>query len=78
MDNQNQIWRCRHGHALGQLTRTGRGVARLLVYRQAVDVADDVGEAPEVMAVVEGQVFDIRCSVCGDVRTWWDKKEKQG
>ena len=24
----------------------------------------------DVMAVVEGYVADVRCSICGDVRTW--------
>lgn len=46
----------------------GRGIAKELY-------GDWDGEGrredePDVMAVVEGYVADVRCSVCGRVRTW--------
>ena len=30
---------------------------------------------PDVMAVVEGYVTEVTCSVCGSVRTWVPGKE---
>jgi hypothetical protein len=57
-------------HVLGQVVRDGSGVRRLLLYRLAVDMeAEEPGEV-DVMAVVIGQVVDVRCSICGKVRTW--------
>jgi hypothetical protein len=42
----------------------------LLLYRLAVDMrAEEPGEV-DVMAIVEGHVMDVRCSICGRVRTW--------
>ena len=53
----------------------------MVLYRQAI--AEEIhhrdtesteiikGESEvEVMAVVEGYVADVRCSICGKVRTW--------
>jgi hypothetical protein len=68
-----KVFRCGHGHVLGLVTRNGRGLRRLLIYRQAVDELHLEGtEAPEVMAVTESEVIDIRCSVdgCGEIKTW--------
>jgi hypothetical protein len=45
----------------------GRHVDRLLLYRQAI--VDGEGMV-DVMAVVQGTVLDVRCSICGAVRTW--------
>lgn len=53
---------------LGQVRRNGSGVRQLLLYRQALEM-DGEGEV-DVMAVVDGLVMDVRCSVCGRVRTW--------
>ncbi len=61
-----KVWKCSNGHALGQVVRNGNGVRHLLLYRQA---ASEEGEV-DVLAVVEGYVADVRCSVCGEVRTW--------
>lgn len=62
-------WRCQGGHVMGQVARNGRGVRQLLLYRVAVDPAVD-DTAVDVIAVVEGYAADVRCSVCGRVRTW--------
>lgn len=64
-------WRCRRGaHVMGQVQRNGRGIPQLYLYRQAVDLdAAELAEV-EVMAIVEGLVMDVRCSVCGAIRTW--------
>jgi len=66
-------WMCRGGHVLGMVRRNGSGVRQLLLYRQALG-QDGEGEV-DVMAVVDGLVMDVRCSVCGRVRTWVPSKE---
>ena len=75
-------WRCKEGHTLGFVRRNGSGVRQLLLLREAMEeggegghVGPPVQEAVEedevdVMAVVEGYVADVRCSICGRVRTW--------
>ncbi len=70
-------WRCLQcGSTLGQVRRNGRGTRQLLLYREAVRAPLDGGEQGEeradvdVLAVVEGYVADVRCSVCGSARTW--------
>ena len=66
-------WRCKGGHALGQVMRNGSGVRRLFLFREA---QAEPGEGnTEVMAVVEGFVADVRCSVCGEIRTWFPGEE---
>lgn len=65
-------WMCRGGHVLGQVRRNGSGVRQLLLYREAIEPGE--GEV-EVMAVVDGLVMDVRCSVCGRVRTWVPGRE---
>lgn len=66
MEQTIKVWKCTNGHALGQVVRNGSGVRQLLLYRQA---ASEEGEV-DVLAVVEGYVADVRCSLCGEVRTW--------
>lgn len=69
MSDELKIWRCPKGHALGVVRRNGRGMHQLLLYRHAI--AEDGARAQvDVMAVVEGSVMDIRCEVCGEMRTW--------
>lgn len=67
-----KVWMCpSRMHVLGLVTRNSSGVRRLLLYRQAVDrEAGCEAEEVEVMADVEGYVADVRCSICGRVRTW--------
>lgn len=69
--NEVKIWRCKHGHALGQVRKNGRGVSQLYLYRHAVESGAAPAEV-DVMAVVQGSVVDIRCDVpgCGEMRTW--------
>lgn len=66
-DDELKPWKCKGGHTLGLVRRNGSGVRQLLLYREAV--GDEMAEV-DVMAVVEGYVADVRCSVCGRVRTW--------
>ena len=53
-------------------SKRSRGwVTRLLLYREAVDNREDVPADVDVIAVLEGTVFDVRCSICGRTRTWY-------
>jgi len=66
-------WVCNNGHVLGQVKQNGKGVTQLYLYREAVIASmenDDEMAEVDVMAVVEGLVMDVRCSICGSVRTW--------
>jgi hypothetical protein len=65
-------WVCSSGHILGQVRQNGKGVTQLYLYREAVVGAggDDEMAEVDVMAVVEGLVMDVRCSICGGFRTW--------
>ena len=72
-DKAVKPWRCKHGHTLGVVARNSSGIRRLLLYRMAVRELQDgapSGTPIDVMAIVEGYVADVRCSVCGCVRTW--------
>lgn len=69
-DHALKPWRCKNQHVLGQVKRNGSGVRQLLLYRNAVDLNDDAPQEVEVMAVVEGLVLDVSCSICGCPRTW--------
>lgn len=75
-DGSVKAWRCRKGgvgnHVLGQVFRDGNGTRKLALYRNAVDPEAEGAEMAEVevMAVVDGFVADIKCSICGCVRTW--------
>lgn len=73
MSAQIKAWRCPNGHVMGQVARNGSGVRILLLYRQSLPESD--GEV-DVMAVVEGYVADVRCSMCGAVRTWVPGEEQ--
>lgn len=85
MSDTIKAWKCPAGHVLGQVVRNGSGIRQLLLYRAAMDltpVPTPTGrdaspkrkgaeeEEIDVMAVVEGYAADVRCSVCGAVRTW--------
>lgn len=72
-------WTCEHGHVLGQVFRNGNKVRVLALYRNAVNPhpnplpegeGEEAMEEVEVFGVVEGYVADIRCSICGCVRSW--------
>jgi len=77
-DRELKAWRCEGGHVLGQVVRDGSGVRQLLLYRHAVyTVEEGEGERDksrctevEVFAIVEGYVADVRCDLCGRMRTW--------
>jgi hypothetical protein len=81
------VWRCPDGHVMGQVRRNGHKVQRLLLYRQAVDMTLTPDPLPggeggrieevDVMAVVEGLVMDVRCSICGGIRTWRPMEDKR-
>lgn len=67
-----RVWRCEHGHVLGHIqTRYPGGwkTTELVVYRQALDQAHP-GAEPDVMLVARSEVIDVRCSICGSMRTF--------
>ena len=68
MSDLPKVWKCQNGHVLGQVMRNGDGVRQLMLFRQAIRAGDMVDV--DVMAMIEGYVADVRCSVCGRVRTW--------
>jgi hypothetical protein len=75
--SESHAWKCRKGHTMGQVERNTSGIRVLLLYRQATPLPTSPlpaeGERSyevDVMAVVEGYAADIRCSLCGEIRTW--------
>lgn len=77
MTDELKPWKCKGGHVMGQVVRNGSGIRQLLLYRQAVELAPDPAPADvDVMAVVEGQVMDVKCSICGRLRTWVPGEEQ--
>jgi hypothetical protein len=70
MSKDIAAWKCNNGHVMGQVARNGRNVRQLLLYRRAVDMGAWKPEEVEVMAVIEGLVIDVSCSICGAARTW--------
>lgn len=78
-----KAWRCKGGHVLGWVARDGRGTANLLLLREALTsppapllLGEGGEEEVDVMAIVVGRVVDVRCSICGRVRTWVERGEK--
>lgn len=63
-------WACANGHIMGQVKRNGSGVRQLLLYRHAVDPNAETPENVDLIGRLEGTVFDIRCDLCGAVRSW--------
>lgn len=74
-------WRCANRHVLGMAARNGSGVGVLLLFREAVEEGKTCGVLGnpeglaetgefEVMAVIQGYAADVRCSICGRMRTW--------
>ena len=70
MSDEMRPWVDDNGHVLGMAGRNGSGITQLWIYRHAIDLTADEPAAPEVMGIAQGHVFDIRCDVCGAVRTW--------
>ena len=74
MMDDSKPWKCPGEHVMGLVQRNGRGIRQLWLYRLAVDLSDDPTSEEmaevDVMAVVEGLALDVRCSICGRVRTW--------
>jgi len=77
-------WTCPgdRAHVLGVVVETDGGIRQLLIYREATvsrSAADlmEIGEERQspgenevdVISTVEG-LADVRCSICGSIRTW--------
>lgn len=68
-----KTWKCKSGHALGVVSRSNEGT-RLMLYRHAVDEwASDPAQV-DVVAIIESAI-DIRCDICGCLRTWAPSQE---
>jgi len=52
-------WRCKNGHTIGQVMEYG-----------AFNCLRLVNERGETIAVISGSA-EVRCSVCGEVRSWF-------
>lgn len=72
--NELKAWTCKSGHILGQSGRNGAGIRQVIIYREAMD-PKRLKDAPDVMLVAEGLVMDVRCSICGEMRTWEPGRE---
>lgn len=86
MNPETTDWKCPNGHVMGVVTRNGSGVRVLLMYRNSVNpslnpspygsaenatpLRGEGGNEVDVAAVIEGYAADVKCSVCGRMRTW--------
>jgi hypothetical protein len=79
MNPETTDWKCPNGHVMGVVTRNGSGVRVMLMYRNSVNPSlnpspsqgeGEGGNEVEVAAVIEGYAADVKCSVCGRMRTW--------
>jgi hypothetical protein len=68
-------WLCKNGHSMGMVVRNSSRIQQLILYRQALDPAAEVSTDVDVIATIEGYVAEIRCSVCGNIRTWYPGQE---
>ena len=62
--------RCAQAHIIGQMRVNGSGGEALELFRQAVDYAADLPEQVDVIAVIVGTAYGIRCSICGEAVEW--------
>lgn len=67
-------WKCKNGHVMGVVQRMGDKSSRLLLYRNALDMGQVSPRQVDVIAVVDAAA-DIRCDVCGYMRTWSPSQE---
>lgn len=67
-------WRCANDHILGMVKRGGK--KSLLLYRHALDMNVDAPAEVEVLGRLQGSMLEIKCDVCGAVRTWMEDEPK--
>ena len=69
---ETKPWLCSKNrrHVLGLVRRNGRGIRQVMLYRNAVDLDADEPAEVDVITVLEGAAYDVRCSICGAIRTW--------
>ena len=67
-DQEIKAWKCPNGHTLGAVVRNGSKVRTLLLYREALEVHTDC--EVDVIATIDGYAADVRCSICGGIRSW--------
>lgn len=72
MSDAMRPWICEKGHVLGLVRKNGSNVGKLLLYREALDMAPGAEQVEvDVVAVVAGDCT-VTCSVCGETRTWFE------
>ena len=69
---ETKPWLCSKNrrHVLGLVRRNGRGIRQVMLYRNAVDLDAKKPAEVDVITVLEGAAYDVRCSICGAIRTW--------
>jgi hypothetical protein len=71
-------WTCPNGHVMGLVRRNSSRVRQLLLYRVALDMQPGAEQVDvDVIAIVEGRVMDVRCSVCESMRTWFEADDRK-
>lgn len=71
METITKTWKCANGHVLGLARQDGSTVQHLLLYREAMDMAPGADQVDVDVIAVISSATNIRCSVCGDIRTWY-------
>lgn len=64
-------WTCTAGHVLGQIVREADGGRKLILYRYAAVEGVDI----DVLTVIDGYAVDVRCDICGAVKTWYPDRQ---
>ena len=70
MASEMKPWKCPGGHVMGMTTRNGRGIGQLLLYRHPIDPEAEEPAEVDIIGRLEGLMLDVRCEICGNVRTW--------
>lgn len=73
MNDEIREWHCEKGHVLGLVVKDSGG-SHLLLYRNAVDDGAESPAQVDVIARIDS-ANDIRCGICGVMRTWVPSQE---
>jgi hypothetical protein len=70
---ERRLWWCRHGHVLGEVKHAlvgQRRVRALMLYEVSVLLENVPAELPTLRGRVTAGMDDIRCTICGAVKSW--------
>jgi len=74
-ENEKAVpWKCDNEHILGMMKRGKK--KSLLLYRHALDMSVEEPVEVEVLGHLQGSMLEIKCDVCGAVRTWMEDEPK--